>query len=122
FFSLCYLHRLSHFFFSFFFLCYGDTRHLHSFPTRRSSDLSISVPSRSIRSSVVPPVAQLSMASSPAPGPIVRRSIAPDASITLRDRKSTRLNSSHVAISYAVFCLKKKKNTQFIEHTQLNIH
>src|SRR5690625_2870989 len=27
-----------------------------------------------------------------------------------RDRKSTRLNSSHVAISYAVFCLKKKKN------------
>src|SRR5439155_12116345 len=28
---------------------------------------------------------------------------------TLTDRKSTRLNSSHVAISYAVFCLKKKK-------------
>src|SRR5690625_6390014 len=27
----------------------------------------------------------------------------------IRDRKSTRLNSSHVAISYAVFCLKKKK-------------
>src|SRR5439155_21612031 len=30
----------------------------------------------------------------------------------VRDRKSTRLNSSHVAISYAVFCLKKKKNTE----------
>src|SRR5690625_6675094 len=28
------------------------------------------------------------------------------------DRKSTRLNSSHVAISYAVFCLKKKKDRQ----------
>src|SRR5436309_9208372 len=28
-----------------------------------------------------------------------------------RDRKSTRLNSSHVKISYAVFCLKKKKTT-----------
>src|SRR5690606_41137648 len=28
------------------------------------------------------------------------------------DRKSTRLNSSHVKISYAVFCLKKKTNTQ----------
>src|SRR5439155_15139099 len=28
----------------------------------------------------------------------------------LADRKSTRLNSSHVAISYAVFCLKKKNN------------
>src|SRR5438067_3477051 len=31
-------------------------------------------------------------------------------SIGRRDRKSTRLNSSHVSISYAVFCLKKKKN------------
>src|SRR5207253_4651532 len=31
---------------------------------------------------------------------------------TTRDRKSTRLNSSHVAISYAVFCLKKKKKQQ----------
>src|SRR5690606_39310338 len=30
----------------------------------------------------------------------------------VEDRKSTRLNSSHVKISYAVFCLKKKKNTQ----------
>src|SRR5690606_7401229 len=29
----------------------------------------------------------------------------------VRDRKSTRLNSSHVKISYAVFCLKKKTNT-----------
>src|SRR5439155_21628536 len=31
------------------------------------------------------------------------------ASTAIIDRKSTRLNSSHVAISYAVFCLKKKK-------------
>src|SRR5690349_25173541 len=30
----------------------------------------------------------------------------------VQDRKSTRLNSSHVEISYAVFCLKKKKKTQ----------
>src|SRR5690348_17632622 len=29
-----------------------------------------------------------------------------------QDRKSTRLNSSHPSISYAVFCLKKKKNTK----------
>src|SRR5256885_10858438 len=29
-----------------------------------------------------------------------------------RDRKSTRLNSSHLVISYAVFCLKKKKTSQ----------
>src|SRR5438874_9220199 len=32
-----------------------------------------------------------------------------DSPLTIRDRKSTRLNSSHVEISYAVFCLKKKK-------------
>src|SRR3712207_8503598 len=32
------------------------------------------------------------------------------AMFTLGDRKSTRLNSSHANISYAVFCLKKKKN------------
>src|SRR5207253_7901324 len=31
-----------------------------------------------------------------------------------QDRKSTRLNSSHVAISYAVFCLKKKKKKKHI--------
>src|SRR5439155_26768041 len=34
------------------------------------------------------------------------------------DRKSTRLNSSHVAISYAVFCLKKKKNNNINEMQQ----
>src|SRR5690348_17418699 len=32
------------------------------------------------------------------------------------DRKSTRLNSSHPSISYAVFCLKKKKNPNSIAH------
>src|SRR5690625_6600572 len=32
--------------------------------------------------------------------------------LVLGDRKSTRLNSSHVAISYAVFCLKKKKREE----------
>src|SRR5438132_5986569 len=32
--------------------------------------------------------------------------------LTSRDRKSTRLNSSHTVISYAVFCLKKKKQSQ----------
>src|SRR2546426_7853152 len=34
------------------------------------------------------------------------------------DRKSTRLNSSHLVISYAVFCLKKKKNTILCQQTQ----
>src|SRR5690348_18012717 len=35
------------------------------------------------------------------------------------DRKSTRLNSSHPSISYAVFCLKKKKIKQLATHTVL---
>src|SRR2546422_3998741 len=39
---------------------------------------------------------------------------------TLRDRKSTRLNSSHGYISYAVFCLKKKKNKR--ERRERNTH
>src|SRR5216684_8251072 len=39
------------------------------------------------------------------PGPRARR----------RDRKSTRLNSSHGYISYAVFCLKKKKNVSTVK-------
>src|SRR5437868_15228820 len=34
------------------------------------------------------------------------------------DRKSTRLNSSHVSISYAVFCLKKKKNKIIYTYTE----
>src|SRR5437667_9229409 len=42
-------------------------------------------------------------------GAEVRRQRNHRASGTLRDRKSTRLNSSHITISYAVFCLKKKK-------------
>src|SRR5258708_28620737 len=36
-----------------------------------------------------------------------------------RDRKSTRLNSSHQIISYAVFCLKKKKNAKTEENAEL---
>src|SRR6201985_2971192 len=37
-----------------------------------------------------------------------------------RDRKSTRLNSSHPSISYAVFCLKKKLRPPSHEHVRLN--
>src|SRR5207249_8143277 len=43
-----------------------------------------------------------------------------DWNVTARlgaDRKSTRLNSSHVSISYAVFCLKKKKNIIILKMT-----
>src|SRR5256885_13064574 len=38
---------------------------------------------------------------------------------TKKDRKSTRLNSSHLVISYAVFCLKKKKTYKY-SHTMTN--
>src|SRR2546429_1824888 len=38
-----------------------------------------------------------------------------------KDRKSTRLNSSHGYISYAVFCLKKKKNKRYITRLRHNI-
>src|SRR5699024_11340166 len=40
---------------------------------------------------------------------------------TVQDRKNTRLNSSHVSISYAVFCLKKKKEQyeELIDYNQL---
>src|SRR5690349_23470682 len=44
---------------------------------------------------------------------------AADAS---RDRKSTRLNSSHVEISYAVFCLKKKNLTYTLQHSRVRVH
>src|SRR5438067_10392228 len=40
---------------------------------------------------------------------IHRNMNTPELRCLIRDRKSTRLNSSHVSISYAVFCLKKKK-------------
>src|SRR5205814_10197665 len=39
-----------------------------------------------------------------------------DAARGRQDRKSTRLNSSHLGISYAVFCLKKKKTTNTATH------
>src|SRR5204863_8944351 len=41
-----------------------------------------------------------------------RAFISSEMTFVSRDRKSTRLNSSHVEISYAVFCLKKKKKKQ----------
>src|SRR5207253_11254966 len=52
-------------------------------------------------------------------GPLISASSERSIFVTFaaQDRKSTRLNSSHVAISYAVFCLKKKKQ----QHTA-NLH
>src|SRR5476651_2656284 len=41
--------------------------------------------------------------------------VKPGDTFTIRDRKSTRLNSSHANISYAVFCLKKKKKIALMD-------
>src|SRR2546426_6125726 len=48
-------------------------------------------------------------------GQLMRRSLAVQggAAVVRQDRKSTRLNSSHLVISYAVFCLKKKKTMKY---------
>src|SRR5207253_10962446 len=106
----------------FFFTSYADPRDLHSFPTRRSSDLE-----DLLREEVFLHRAEellrilevlLPLEHLPEPGealPVVGTEragllVAPvgrDAVLGHPDRKSTRLNSSHVAISYAVFCLKK---------------
>src|SRR2546429_1857668 len=55
----------------------------------------------------------------------VKNAIRVAAGLAKRDRKSTRLNSSHGYISYAVFCLKKKKKKSHIlasnVRTQLNL-
>src|SRR5437763_5512341 len=84
---------------------------LHPFPTRRSSDLSPARGRRGSRRDRVPspperseedPLQACELLRRGAEGPWRRSSHA------CKDRKSTRLNSSHRCISYAVFCLKKK--------------
>src|SRR5439155_2848864 len=87
---------------------------LHSFPTRRSSDLSSFQSGRreSNRQSPwsCPETAIDEYAACPSNALGIKH-IGASMKRTLvvgLDRKSTRLNSSHVAISYAVFCLKKK--------------
>src|SRR5690606_41370958 len=92
--------------------CCGPRRDLLSFPTRRSSDLrqvharALQVRHRRLAGGVG--VRQIRdrdhVRVAPQDRPQGRRELSP-----LLDRKSTRLNSSHVKTSYAVFCLKKKK-------------
>src|SRR5690348_18148895 len=88
------------FFFFFFFYCYGDHRDLHSFPTRRSSDLVRRQHGERRKW-------HRALESRRSHRRSVRR--CPALGAKEQDRKSTRLNSSHPSISYAVFCLKKKK-------------
>src|SRR5690606_41433667 len=105
-----------------FLYCSVDPRLLHSFPTRRSSDLDAEERlERSgvqvLRGLLQPRVhrhhARLDGDDDEAEAEHdVRDQDGPEAELGThveeQDRKSTRLNSSHVKISYAVFCLKKK--------------
>src|SRR5690348_18374004 len=91
------LFPLSFFFFFFFFHVPPPTEIYTSFPTRRSSDLDGG--GRLLGDQLV---GQRDRGRGPALPRRPRRPPRPD-------RKSTRLNSSHPSISYAVFCLKKKK-------------
>src|SRR5689334_23569414 len=86
---------------------------LHSFPTRRSSDLA---PPGGVDGPVQPglgPYVDPRRLYRAARGPhhvLDLQVLDPDhIEAPGQDRKSTRLNSSHSSISYAVFCLKKKK-------------
>src|SRR5439155_8451140 len=101
FFCLFYFFFFSHFFFFFFFLLLRRPPRSTLFPytTLFRSLL------RRLRESDAADVAALRHQSEPGAG--VRGRVCQRQART--DRKSTRLNSSHVAISYAVFCLKKKK-------------
>src|SRR5690606_41942471 len=110
--------RLPHSFCSFLFsLWYCYLCDLLSFPTRRSSDL---VPATTRRTSAAPRPCEggnLCRGARSTRVPGVVQGVDDDALVGGEDRvaarenrKSTRLNSSHVKISYAVFCLKKKKH------------
>src|SRR5207245_9283915 len=85
-----------------FFYCYGAHRYLHSFPTRRSSDLAAQIVNQWIYYGLLV-TAIFSMVM------LIVRVTRIIRQPRYGDRKSTRLNSSHGSISYAVFCLKKKK-------------
>src|SRR5688572_31665974 len=89
------------------FFVYGfvDLKDLQSFPTRRSSDLNGQDLRRRKNGRRAPASAMIHYSSVAASSSRGRRGPR-----SPRDRKSTRLNSSHSQISYAAFCLKKKKN------------
>src|SRR5207249_9867229 len=88
---------------SFFFFFKGSAAHpdLHSFPTRRSSDLEARPRRARARRAALRGASREAV--------LWRARRVHFIRLDARDRKSTRLNSSHVSISYAVFCLKKKK-------------
>src|SRR5947207_8502713 len=102
--------------FSFFTYSYFLILHLPPFPTRRSSDLSNIQTSLHGRDAIVDNQSDRHF-SQAHPNHFSYANgkndwDEPAKSAGRIDRKSTRLNSSHTVISYAVFCLKKKKEKQ----------
>src|SRR5690606_42050876 len=98
-----------------FFYSYGDHPILPSFPTRRSSDLALRPPVSSALVFSTAATCSWNFVRVSATGLSCASSLAWASCSRLRkvsDRKSTRLNSSHVKISYAVYCLKKKRKTR----------
>src|SRR5690606_41219661 len=106
------------------FVCAAAGAHgvLHPFPTRRSSDLAGRVALEQLAGGElleparIPAVPVILLLVELGPGQRHLAGVDHDDEIAgvdvgrVLDRKSTRLNSSHVKISYAVFCLNKKKN------------
>src|SRR5690625_6620456 len=90
--------------------CSVALRALHSFPTRRSSDLLRKVVSLVITQQIIDTDSQTITSERVTTYNVDLSSKTTLAQADVVDRKSTRLNSSHVAISYAVFCLKKKNS------------
>src|SRR5690606_41177427 len=91
-----------------FFYCHGDPRDLHSFPTRRSSDLAADGSGDGGGAGDQRGRGQDEGGQDRADARRLGRIAGGGFGLFGKDRKSTRLNSSHVKISYAVFCLKKK--------------
>src|SRR5207245_9004740 len=97
---------------SFLFQCYVHHRDLHSFPTRRSSDLGQGRERDDRGPATERPLTRVSGGQRGRARVVRARALPNGAPPRLQDRKSTRLNSSHGSISYAVFCLKKKRNKE----------
>src|SRR5207244_10107507 len=115
------LHRSAPALLSFFSSRYCYHRDLHSFPTRRSSDLIDLFTQQTAEVAQplhAPELPERDEAQNPNL-PSLDAAPAGHAQALQRDRKSTRLNSSHQIISYAVFCLKKKtQQNLFTLHNQ----
>src|SRR5262245_65319261 len=97
-------------------LCNGQQRYLHSFPTRRSSDLAVGGDVDGVAEMAEEPGGEIERSERGPRAALARlgakRRVGAEQGAAVvglpeQDRKSTRLNSSHLGISYAVFCLKK---------------